>query len=78
MQPLREGNYLERLAVVEKQIEIIEANYQAIAKDIRIIRDTLSEAKGGWRVMLLVAGSAGTVGAFIGKWLSTIIVSFPK
>lgn len=33
---------------------------------LRGIQETLSEAKGGWKMMMLIGGSAGSAGAFIG------------
>jgi hypothetical protein len=45
--------------------------------DLKVIRETLQQAKGGWKTLMLVAGISSTVGAFIAKvapWFGV----FPK
>ena len=34
-------------------------------KTLNAINNTLSEAKGGWKVLMLIGGAGGTVGAVI-------------
>jgi hypothetical protein len=44
-------------------------------KDMKTILTTLSEARGGWKTLMLVAGMAGAVGAFahqIAIWMGFI------
>jgi hypothetical protein len=36
---------------------------------LRSMNDTLTEAKGGWRVMMYVGGAAGSIGAII-AWIA--------
>jgi prefoldin subunit 5 len=36
-----------------------------VRKSLQSIQSTLSEAKGGWKVLMLIGGSAGTLGAAI-------------
>jgi hypothetical protein len=38
-------------------------NMKAMQATLTAIDRTLSEAKGGWRVLMLIAGASGTVGA---------------
>ena len=79
MEDRRTDNKLrERIAVLETQLHEMARQHVAMASDIRIIRDTLAQATGGWKVMMLVGGSAGAIGAFLGKWLSTIMTGVPK
>ena len=40
-------------------------NMKTIQATLAAIDKTLSEAKGGWKVLMLVGGAAGTVGAGI-------------
>jgi len=58
----------ERIAVLEVQVENLQKTLDGMSHDVRTIRDTLSQAKGGWKTLLLVAGAAGSVGAFLGKF----------
>jgi hypothetical protein len=40
-----------------------------IKKCIHEIQSTLSEAKGGWRMLMLIGGASGALGAAIGQAL---------
>ena len=64
--------------MLESEFRAMREDHREMAADIRIIRDTLSEAKGGWRVIMLVAGGAGVIGAFAGKWLAIVLNGAPK
>ena len=44
---------------MDKMLESMKAMQTTLA-DINV---TLSEAKGGWRVLMIIGGAAGTVGA---------------
>jgi len=62
----------ERIAVLETQMQAMLKQHEQMAKDIKVILATLSEAKGGWKMLLLVGGSGGIVGAFLTKWIGTV------
>jgi hypothetical protein len=62
----------ERLARLEVQMETVEKSVEKIGTNVEAIRDTLSEAKGGWKTLLLVGGAAGALGAFAAKFLPFI------
>lgn len=57
----------EKIGQHSAHIETIKDDIAALKADVSAIRTTLAEARGGWRTLLLVAGAAGTVGAFVGK-----------
>ena len=46
---------------MDKMVEDMEEIKKAIIE----INRTLSEAKGGWKVLMMVGGAAGTIGAAI-------------
>lgn len=50
---------------MDKMIEQMKAMQVTLTS----INETLSEAKGGWRVLMLIGGVSGTVGAAIVKLL---------
>ncbi len=58
----------ERLAVLEERSERDRKDIEQMTKDIRHIRTTLAEARGGWKTLVMVAGFAGAVGAGL-SWL---------
>lgn len=51
----------------EAEIESLQSDMRDLKKDVKLILSTLSEARGGWRTLLLVGGVAGAVGAVLGK-----------
>ena len=67
-----------RLAVLESQLREYERRQHHVEEKVDRILSIVSEAKGGWRVMVMLGGAAGVVGAFIGKWLATVVSVMPK
>ena len=67
-----------RLAVLESQLREYERRQHTVEEKVDKILSIVSEAKGGWRVMVMLGGAAGVVGAFLGKWLATIVTAMPK
>ena len=66
---------IREIATHGAEIKHIQDDLDAIAaemKEVRIalaeINKTLSEAKGGWKILMLIGGAGGTVGAFL-TWL---------
>ena len=59
----------ERLARLEQQMADTRDDLKEMRQDVRVIRDTLSEAKGGWKTLALIAGASGTLGALAVKFL---------
>lgn len=57
----------ERIAILETQVEAMQRSMDDVKSDVRIIRDTLIQAKGGWKTLMLVAGVAGSAGALLAK-----------
>ena len=60
------------LAVHETEIKHLQndmdrlvADMEVIKKSLQCINNTLSEARGGWRLLVLIGGASGTIGAFI-------------
>lgn len=59
----------------DAKISTLESDVKEIKDSVRTILAVLSEAKGGWKTLMLVAGVAGTLGAFstkIGVWLGLL------
>jgi len=68
----------ERIAVLETQMAAMLKQHDDMAADIKVILNTLAEARGGWRMMMLVGGAGGAIGAFLGKWLAALSAVVPK
>jgi len=57
------------LGRMEAQITALISQVSALNAKVDAIDKTLSEARGGWRLLLLIGGFAGTVGGLVGKFL---------
>lgn len=57
-----------RIAVLNTELEHMRRDMDEVKADLKIIRETLQQAKGGWKTLMLVAGISSTVGAFIAKF----------
>jgi shikimate 5-dehydrogenase len=57
----------ERLTRLETLIEGQADTIGGLAQDMRAVGETLAQAKGGWKTLMLVAGAAGTAGALAVK-----------
>lgn len=54
---------------LEAKIEALESQSSDIMAELKSIRATLAEAKGGWRVLMAVAGISSAVGGLVVKFL---------
>jgi hypothetical protein len=61
----------------DAQIEALEREVHALRADIAEIKRMLSEAHGGWKALMLVAGIAATIGAAATK-LATWVGWVPR
>jgi len=57
------------LGRMEAQITTLISQVSALNVKVAAIDKTLSEARGGWRMLLMVGGVAGAVGGLLGKYL---------
>ena len=56
----------------EAEITQLKNDMQSVKADVSEIKQMLSEAKGGWKVLMLVAGGAGALGAFAQKFITLL------
>ncbi len=64
-----------KIAVLNAELEHMRRDMDEVKADLKVIRETLQQAKGGWKTLMLVAGISSTVGAFIAKiapWLGVM------
>lgn len=66
-----------KIAVLSTELEHMRRDMDEVKSDLKVIRETLQQAKGGWKTLMLVAGISSTVGAFIAK-LSPWLGVWPK
>jgi hypothetical protein len=59
----------ERLVRLETQMANVLEDFHEMKTDIRAIRDTLQEARGGWKALMFVGGAGAALGASVAKFL---------
>lgn len=55
------------IAILKTEVEYLKDHISEIKSDTREIKETLSQARGGWKTLMLVAGLSSTVGALAAK-----------
>ena len=50
---------------IQDDLDKIAVEMAEVRKALSEINKTLSEAKGGWKILMLIGGASGTVGSFI-------------
>lgn len=55
------------IAILKTEVEYLKGHITEIRSDTREIKETLHQAKGGWKTLMLVAGISSTVGALAAK-----------
>lgn len=61
------SEYERELGEMSAKIHHLEATVTTMSQDLRDIRDTLLQARGGWKTVMMVAGISATVGGLMAK-----------
>ena len=56
----------ETLGQLSEAVKTLQSGQLDMKESIRRIQDTLSEARGGWRVVMWIGGSAAAAGMAVG------------
>lgn len=67
--PVEFGEMKGRVAAMEAAILDIRTQQKLADQKLDMVLDKLSEAKGGWRVLMLLGGAAATLGGAI-TWVT--------
>lgn len=62
----------ERIAILETKVEALIDSIKEMSRDVKSTNETLLQAKGGWKLFMMVGGFSAAVGAFLGKFLPYI------
>ena len=54
-------------------VRLLQIAVGDLDKEVRNMNQTISEARGGWRILMLLGGSAAGIGAVLGTWLHSLI-----
>jgi len=58
----------ERVSNVKDDVTDLKKDIASVHKDVAEIKDILTQAKGGWRVLIVIGGLAGSITTAI-LWL---------
>jgi hypothetical protein len=58
------------IAVLQTRYADMERRLAHIEKTLGNVEKLLTEAKGGWRVLMLIGGATGTLGAILGHFIT--------
>lgn len=76
--PREIGRMQANLESLRRDFDLLARDQREIVKQLSIISEQLSEAKGGWKTLLMVGGLAGAFGSFITKAAVWFSESGPK
>jgi RNase P/RNase MRP subunit POP5 len=71
------GHLTARVDVNAEDIKELRTEVAGMRTDIREVRDALVSAQGGYKVLVIVVGLAGTVGAIAAKAATFIAFKVP-
>ena len=54
-------------------VRLLQIAVGDLDREVRRMNQTISEARGGWRILMLLGGSAAGIGAVLGTWLHSLI-----
>lgn len=64
-----------QIAVLKTEVDYLKKIIDEVRSDTKEIKETLAQAKGGWKTLMLVAGVSSTVGAVMVKALPWLAVA---
>lgn len=71
------GEHDAKIESLQKQLQALHGDLQQLNAAVRDIKQTLDQAKGGWRTLMSVCGVGAAVGVAAAKtvaWLTTVPV----
>lgn len=71
------GRHDAQIEALQEQVKRLHEDMQAMNGTLQQISTTLSEARGGWRTLMMVGGVAAAVGAAVSK-MATMLGWMPK
>lgn len=66
------GRHDAQIEALQEQVRQLHRDMQTMNATLSSISKTLSEARGGWKAMMLVGGIAATVGAIVAKVVTSV------
>jgi hypothetical protein len=70
--PVEYGELRGQVASLQLQVSEFKAKQAQMDVKIDLVLERLSEARGGWKVMLMFGGAAGSLGAWVASHVSKV------
>lgn len=67
--PVEFGEIKGAVAALQSQMTDIKARQASIEAKLDIVVDQLAHARGGWKMLMMLGGGAGAMGAWLGALL---------
>ena len=64
------GKHDAQIDALDKDLREMKEDMRRIFEKLEAINSTLSEAKGGWKTLMWVAGASAALGGFVVKLIS--------
>lgn len=68
--PKEFGQLQAEVGSLRRDLDRMAESLETMADSLKTIQSQLSEARGGWKVMMAVGGGSAAVGALFGKFLA--------
>lgn len=68
------GQLEAKVEAIDRRGELMAAQLLEVRKELAGIHRMISEAKGGWKVLLAMVALSGTIGALAGKFLPFLLI----
>jgi hypothetical protein len=72
------GRLESEVSTLTELVKAQTAAMQLMSARLDTMNQTLTEAKGGWRMLMMLGGVAGLIGTFLGWFLTHTIHITPK
>lgn len=72
--PREFGHLEEAVANLKKEVDSIKDKQTLMDQKLDLVLDKLSEAKGGWRALMLLGGAGATLGG-VATWFATHVIT---
>lgn len=63
---------------LSEAVRLLQMAVEDLDREVRQMNATINEARGGWRILLLLGGSAAGLGAVLGSWLHSLVSTFER
>lgn len=71
------GKHEAEIEGLRRELSLLRHDFHEVKECLQSIKETMDEAKGGWRTLMMISGISAAVGAALFKILSTVLAVLP-